>query len=66
MKKIKFKITIFIFIICLLNGCARKQSHIVDENTYHYETDFATLKNSMATSSAVIDSDKGVLLFPSF
>ena len=66
MKKILTKIIALFIIVSLLGGCSSKQTQTVDDKTLHYEADYATLKNSMASSSFITDIKGGILLFPVF
>ncbi|MCR1979225.1 hypothetical protein NSA40_15585, partial [[Clostridium] innocuum] len=64
MKKNFTKVIAMFIMFSLLSGCSGKQTQKVDEKALHYEADYATLKNSMASSSFMADIKGGALLFP--
>ena len=49
MKKNFTKVIAMFIMFSLLSGCSGKQTQKVDEKALHYEADYATLKNSMAS-----------------
>lgn len=66
MKKKMIGISAGIIAVLFLYGCSSNNEQKVDESLLHYEADYSTLKNSMASAISVTDINKGVLLFPSF
>lgn len=64
MKKCFTKVIALFIMFSLLSGCSGKQTQKVDEKALHYEADYATLKNSMASNSFMTDIKGGALLFP--
>ena len=60
------KIAAGFIIVAILSGCDSRQTQTVDDKALHYEADYATLMNSMKSSSNMTDVNGGVLLFPTF
>lgn len=66
MNKNLIKIIISFIAVIIVSGCNSKQTQAVDEHAFHYEANYATLKNSMGSSSFMTDIKGGALLFPTF
>ena len=64
MRRCIARVALYFLVFSLLSGCSGKQTQKVDEKALHYEADYATLKNSMASSSFMADIKGGALLFP--